>query len=119
MKWRASCRSAAGQFRLIGGLVPLVRETKGKKMSMSKRNLDHGAAHPYDGGADFWEDRTPTPPPATDWAHAAARGVLAELMDLRGIKWALEDENIDHETRAEIVQSLAEIIRAARAAEQS
>lgn len=86
-------------------------------MSMSKRNLDHGAAHPYDGGADFWEDRTPTPPPATDWAHAAARGVLADLLDRSGIKWALDDENIDHKLRAEIVQSLAETIRAAHAAQ--
>jgi len=84
-------------------------------MGMSKHRLEHGAKYPYDGGADFWEDRTPTPPPATDWAHAAARGVLADLLDRRGIKWALDDEQIDRETRAEIVQSLAAIIRLARA----
>ena len=84
-------------------------------MDMSKHRLEHGAQYPYDGGADFWEDRTPTPPPATDWAHAAARGVLADLLDRRGLKWALDDEQIDRETRAEIVQSLAAIIRLARA----
>ena len=88
-------------------------------MAMSKHRLAHGAKHPYDGGADFWEDRVPTPPPAADWAHTAARGVLADLLDRRGIKWALDHEEIDHETRAEIVRSLAAIIREARAAEQS
>lgn len=83
-------------------------------MDISKSRLEHGAEFPYDGGADFWEDRTPTPPPATDWAHAAARGVLADFLDRRGIKSALNDEQIDHETRAEIVQSMAAIIRLAR-----
>lgn len=84
-------------------------------MESSKRVLEHGAQYPYDGGADFWEGRTPTPPPATDWAHAAARGVLADLLDRSGINRALNDEQIDRETRAEIVQSMAEIIRLARA----
>ena len=82
-------------------------------MGMSKHRLEHGALYPYDGGADFWEDRTPTPPPASDWAHAAARGVLADLLDRRGIKWALDYKEIDRDTRAEIVQSLAGIIRTA------
>ena len=82
-------------------------------MDYAKHRLDHGAQFPYDAGADFWEDRNPTPPPATDWAHAAARGVLADLLDRRGIKWALEDEDIDQDTRSEIVQSLSEIIRLA------
>lgn len=82
-------------------------------MDMHKHRLQHGAQFPYDGGADFWEDRTPIPPPATDWAHAAARGVLADLLDRRSIKQALDDERIDHETRAEIVQSVAAIIRLA------
>lgn len=84
-------------------------------MDISKRRLEHSAKHPYDAGADFWEDRTTTPPPATDWAHAAARGVMADLLDRGGIKVALNDEEIDHETRAEIVQSMAAIIRLARA----
>lgn len=76
--------------------------------------LDHGAKYPYDGGADFWEDRSPDPPPAMDWAHAAARGVLCDLLDRRGIKRELDHEEIDHETRAEITRSLAAIIRLAR-----
>jgi len=84
-------------------------------MESSKRVLEHGAQYPYDGGEDFWQDPTSTPPPATDWAHAAARGVLADLLDRRGIKWELNHEEIDHETRAEIVQSIAEIIRLAHA----
>ena len=51
------------------------------------------------------------PPPAIDWAHTAARGVLADLCDRRGVKWELE--KIDHDVRAELTQSLACIIRQA------
>jgi hypothetical protein len=86
--------------------------THGKNIAQLR--IEFGAHFPYDGGADFWEDRNPVPPPAVDWAHSAARGVLADLLDRRGIKWAIDDEAIDHETRAEIVQSLAAIIRAAQ-----
>ena len=85
-----------------------------QRKNIAELRIEHGAHFPYDGGAEFWEDRTPTPPPATDWAHTAARGVLADLLDMRGIKWAIDDEMIDHETRAEIVQSLAAIIRMAQ-----
>jgi hypothetical protein len=82
-------------------------------MDMTKHRLEYGAKHPYDAGADFWEDRKPTPPPATDWAHAAARGVLADLCDRRGVKWELD--KVDHDVRAELVESLAAIIRQAKA----
>lgn len=82
-------------------------------MNEAQRTLQHGAKFPYDAGADFWEDCTPIPPAATDWAHSAARGVLADLLDRRGIKWELE--NVDHDVRAELIQSLAAIIRQARA----
>lgn len=78
-------------------------------MDISKHRLDQGAKYPYDDG-----DSNLTPPPAIDWAHAAARGVLADLLDRRGIKGSLDNEEIDHETRVEIVQSLAAIIRLAR-----
>lgn len=46
-----------------------------------------------------------------DWAHAAARGVVADLQGRRAIKWGFDD--IDEEIRAEIVASLAAIIRLA------
>lgn len=82
-------------------------------MDIAKHRLEHGASFPYDAGADFWEDRDPTPAPAPDWAHAAARGVLADLMDRRGIKWELD--KVDHDVRMELTQSLAEIIRLAHA----
>jgi hypothetical protein len=80
-------------------------------MDIAKHRLEHGANYPYDAGADYWEDRATTPPPARDWAHAAARGVLADLSDRRGIKWELE--KVDHDVRAELTESLAEIIRLA------
>lgn len=77
----------------------------------AQNSLDHGALFPYDAGADFWEDRTPTPAPTLDWAHAAARGILADLGDRRGVKQELDA--VDHDVRAELVQSMAAIIRLA------
>ncbi|WP_274644960.1 hypothetical protein [Pseudomonas serbica] len=68
------------------------------------RQLEHGATFPYDGDND-------NPTPATDWAHAAARGVLANLLDRGGVGNALED--LDEELRDEIVSELALIIRLA------
>lgn len=69
---------------------------------MADRNLKHGEDFPYDGeGA------------AKDWAHAAARGVLADLLDRRGIKW--EFEKVDADVRVDIVMAIAAIIRAAAA----
>lgn len=76
-------------------------------------SLDDGAEYPYDGGADFWDNRHTAPPPATDWAHAAARGVLADLQSRGGIGAALDDPQIDHQLRAQITQALADIIRLA------
>lgn len=83
------------------------------KDDITKHRLQHGAEFPYDAGADFWEDRAPTPQPATDWAHAAARGVLADLLDRRGIKWELE--KVDYDVRVELTHSMAAIIRQAHA----
>lgn len=49
--------------------------------------------------------------PARDAAHVAARGIINNLEDRHTIKFSLR--GIDHETRIEIVDDLAEIIRAA------
>lgn len=61
-----------------------------------------GNLYPYDG------DKKQKP----DWAHKAARGVIADLCDRRGIKWGFND--VDEDVRVEIVESLAEIIRVAK-----
>lgn len=85
--------------------------------TMAQHRLNHGAEFPYDAPDAWWEMAEPKPLPATDWAHAAARGILADLTDRRGIKWALQE--IDEDVRAELVASLSEIIRAAAAIQQS
>lgn len=84
-----------------------------KKMTdnSAKIYLEHGSRFPYDAGKEFWEGSDSNPPNANDWAHAAARGVLADLLDRRGIKHGFND--VDHDVRAELVQSLSEIIRLA------
>lgn len=73
--------------------------------------LKHGAELPYDASDKWWASDGMPAPKADDWAHAAARGVLADLEDRRGIKWELE--KVDEETRVEIIQSIAAIIRLA------
>lgn len=76
--------------------------------------LNHGNKFPYD-ATDEWNDKYPADPPPVplDWAHSAARGVVANLTDRRGIKHYFGD--VDEETRIEIIGTLADIIRAAEA----
>lgn len=84
-------------------------------MDIAQHTLDRGAKYPYDAPDSWWEGDGDerVAPPAVDWAHAAARGVLADLNDRKGIKQGFYE--IDEKIRVEIVSSLAEIIR--RAAE--
>lgn len=80
----------------------------------TKISLDHGNEFPFDAPDTFWKSDEPTPVvPARDWARAAARGIIADLQDRRGIKHELSTANIDEETRIELTESLAAIIRAA------
>jgi hypothetical protein len=78
-------------------------------MDSAKHALEHGQQYPYD-APDSWSSDNP-PPPAKDWAHAAARGILSDLNDRRSIKNGFL--GIDEDVRVEIVESLAGIIRAA------
>lgn len=85
----------------------------------AQHSLDIGAKYPYD-APDNWRNDDPrgvSPPPATDWAHAAARGVVADLTDRGGIKYGFRD--VDQEVRAELVASLAAIIRTAKDADHA
>lgn len=75
------------------------------------RDLTAGSEFPFDAPDSFWEDSSDAPP-AVDWAHAAARGIINNLQGRRGIKNQLE--NIDEDLRVEIVQELAELIRLAQ-----
>lgn len=77
------------------------------QLTSAQQSINHGAKFPYDGGLDFWEGKT-APSPAMSWAHAAARGIFADLCDRRGIKSALA--GIDYDVMSEIVQSATEII---------
>lgn len=77
-------------------------------MSDAKFWLKHGSDFPYDAGDSFWIEGNPPPPPV-DSAHAAARGILANMCDRRGIKRGFED--IDLDVRVEIAETIAAIIR--------
>jgi hypothetical protein len=70
--------------------------------------LKNGDQYPYDiYGASECPEKT-----SRDWAERAARGVLSDLSDRKGIKWELQKVDID--IRADIVQALADIIRTAK-----
>jgi hypothetical protein len=77
-----------------------------------KQHIKHGNDYPFDAPEKWWlEESQSTPPPKPkDWAHAAARGIIASLQDRKGIKHELTTE-IDDETRVEIVAEIAAIIR--------
>lgn len=80
-------------------------------MSDVAHSLEMGAEFPFDAPDERPGRKDVPPPPAEDWAHAAARGVIADLQDRRGIK--REFEGLDYETRVIIVSSLTDIIRLA------
>jgi hypothetical protein len=64
------------------------------------RDLRVGTEYPYDGNR-----------PEIDWAHKAARGILYDLSDRRGIKH--EIGAVDQEIKIEITDSMADAIREA------
>ncbi|WP_338509097.1 hypothetical protein [Burkholderia gladioli] len=80
-----------------------------------KRDYEMSAKWPFDASDAWWNDDSRyVAPPAVDSAHAAARAIIRDLSDRGGIKRGFE--NIDEETRGEIVTKLAAIIRGASAA---
>ena len=84
---------------------------------IAEHTLKRGSEYPYDAPDKWWDGDGENPPTPLDWAHHAARGVLADLNDRGGIKHGFA--NIDEDIRAEIVQSLATIIRIASRSEPS
>lgn len=65
-----------------------------------KRSLQLGEKYPYDGEGK-----------SKDWTHLAARGILADLQDRRGIKQ--EFYQGDEDVRKEIIQTISDIIKEA------
>jgi hypothetical protein len=81
----------------------------------AKHDLARGDMYPYDAPDDWRLGEGAAAIPASNWAHRAARGILADLNDRAGIKHALSGG--DEKIRKEIVESLAAIILAAAAEE--
>lgn len=76
------------------------------KTVLVNSSLKRGDQYPYDA-----PDEYETPPPAKDWAHRAARGVIADLCDRRDIKHSFG--GVDEDVRVDLVETLADIIRGA------
>lgn len=99
-------RSVAMSTKTLDGTYKEPPMTKEK--TITEIRLEQGNEYPYDRPDDYEDGATF---PATDWAHAAARGIIADLSDRRGIKHSFGD--VDEDVRKELVQSIAEIIREA------
>lgn len=78
---------------------------------LAEIRLEHGNEFPFDASDEWWSGDAKEPPPARDWPHCAARGIIADLKDRRDIKRGFEE--IDEDVRREIVDALADIIRTA------
>ncbi len=89
--------------------------TEEQNQSLASIALENGGEFPYDAPDSWWNDAEDgnDPPAPRDMAHAAARGIIADLKDRRGIK--TEFNGVDEDIRKEIVERMAEIIRQAMA----
>lgn len=77
----------------------------------AKQELKHADDFPFD-ASDAWMNRESKVGPETPhWSYRAARGVISNLSDRRGIGQGIGD--FDEDVRKEIVATLADIIRVA------
>lgn len=83
----------------------------------AKRMLDIGARFPFDATDEWRNSEGVEPPPPADWAHAAARGILADLTDHQDLVDQLG--NLAEDVRAELTVEIARIIRAGVATSSS
>lgn len=77
-------------------------------MATVESSIGRGSKYPYDASDAWWVSLRDAPPPV-DRAHIAARAIVANLQDRHTIKHGFD--GVDEATRAEIVATLAEIIR--------
>lgn len=82
--------------------------------SQALQSLEHGGEFPYDAPDEWWNDVEDGNDPSlpVDFAHAAARGIIADLKDRRGIKRGFD--GVSEEVRVTVVAQMAEIIRQAQ-----
>jgi hypothetical protein len=78
----------------------------------ARNSLISGDRFPFDASDEWLDSETETSPPrAKDYAHRAARGIIANLRDRRSIKNGFN--MVDEEVRVLIVETIAAIIREA------
>jgi len=80
-----------------------------------EKHIKHGNEFPFDESQEWWNDSGRKASKPKDRAHSGARGIVAALQARQGIKHELSQQKIDEETRREIVDELAAIIREASA----
>ena len=74
----------------------------------ARADIGQGRKWPYDNPVEEWGERGGVL--AETWEVAAARGIINNLLDRRGIKQELARDRIDLDVRQEIVAAIAMII---------
>lgn len=76
---------------------------------------EHGQEFPFDATDEWWssDDLDDGPPPPIDWAHAAARGIIADIQSREDLCDIFAHSEFDAETRVNMVLTMAAIIRLA------
>lgn len=73
--------------------------------------VERGANFPFDGSDEFWStDATFQPDPARNWVHAAARGIMSDVRDRRGIKQSFQIFEWIEADRVRLISDLSAII---------
>jgi hypothetical protein len=79
-------------------------------------SIDIGNRYPFDATNEWWnsedeeKDSLPVYEGVPSWTVTAARGIIGNLTDRRGIKQELSIHNIDEDVRQEIIHTIAKII---------
>lgn len=73
--------------------------------------VERGASFPFDGSDEFWStDETFQADPARNWVHAAARGIMSDVRDRRGIKQSFQIFEWLEADRVKLISDLSGII---------
>lgn len=100
------------EFRLADGVLTEHGSAGQTVRERAEEALEYGRQMPFDAPEWWWNSSDDLPPPRPrDWAHKAARGVMAELQGRVGIKDSLGD--VPHALARDVVLVIAEVIRLA------
>lgn len=76
--------------------------------------IEQGNKYPFDAPDKWWQadaNQPNPPPPATHWSVSAARAIVKDLQERKGIAQELTVDKIDEKTRQAIILSISEVVK--------